>query len=131
MSDSLRLHGLWPTKLLRPGDFPGKSTGVGCHLLLQRIFPTQGSNPGLPHCRQTLYHLSHQVSPHLIIAEDLITLLIQPMKRHSKKWPKLLKWSHFQLKEVRSYWAAQSNNKNNWHILCNSMICVFKVSQKV
>ena len=46
--------------LLCPWDFPGKSTGVGCHFLLQRIFPTQGLNPGLPHCRQTLYHLSHQ-----------------------------------------------------------------------
>ena len=42
--------------------FPGKSTGVGCHFLFQGIFPTQGSNPGLPHCRQTLYHLSHQGS---------------------------------------------------------------------
>ena len=41
-------------------DFLGKSTGVGCHFLLQGIFLTQGSNPGLPHCRQTLYHLSHQ-----------------------------------------------------------------------
>ena len=39
------------------------STGVGCHCLLQRIFPTQGLNPGLPHCRQTLYCLSHQGSP--------------------------------------------------------------------
>ena len=48
--------------LLHPCDFPGKSTGVGCHFLLQRIFPTQGSNPGLLHCRQTLYHLSHQGS---------------------------------------------------------------------
>ena len=34
---------------------------MGCHCLLQEIFPTQGSNPGLPHCRQTLYHLSHKV----------------------------------------------------------------------
>ena len=49
--------------ILRPWDFLGKSTGVGCHFLLQGIFPTQGSNPGLPHCRQTLYHLSHQGSP--------------------------------------------------------------------
>ena len=49
--------------LLRPWDFPGKSTGVGCHFLLQRIFPTQGSNLGLPHRRQMLYHLSHQGSP--------------------------------------------------------------------
>ena len=37
---------------------------MGCHLLLQRIFLTQGLNPCLPHCRQTLYHLSHQGSPY-------------------------------------------------------------------
>ena len=43
-----------PTKLLHPWDFPGKSTGVGCHFLLQGIFPIQGSNPALPHYRQTL-----------------------------------------------------------------------------
>ena len=40
--------------LLHPWDFQGKSTGVGCHFLLQGIFPTQGSNLGLPHCRQKL-----------------------------------------------------------------------------
>ena len=50
-------------RLFRPWDFPGKSTGVGCHFLLQGIFLTQGSNPGLPHCRQALYRLSHQESP--------------------------------------------------------------------
>ena len=44
-------------------DFPGKSTGVGCHFLPQRIFPTEGSNTGLPHCWQMLYRLSHQESP--------------------------------------------------------------------
>ena len=36
-----------------PWDSPGKNTGVGCHFLLQGIFPTQGLNSGLPHCRQT------------------------------------------------------------------------------
>ena len=41
-------------RLLRPWDFQGKSTGVGCHFLLQGIFPTQGSNPSLLSCRQTL-----------------------------------------------------------------------------
>ena len=51
------------SRLLCPWDFPGKSTGVGCCFLPQGIFPTQGSNPGLLHCRQTLYHLSHQGSP--------------------------------------------------------------------
>ena len=47
-------------------DSSGKNTGVGCHFLLQGIFPTQGSNPSLPHCRQTLYRLSHQGSPILL-----------------------------------------------------------------
>ena len=41
------------------GIFPGKNTGVGCHYLLQEIFPNQGSNPGLLHCRRILYQLSH------------------------------------------------------------------------
>ena len=48
-------------------DSPGKNTGVGCHALLQGILPTQGSNPGLLHCRQILYHLSQQESPLKII----------------------------------------------------------------
>ena len=43
-----------PTTLLHPQDFSGKSTGVGCRFLFQRIFLTQGLNPGLQHCRQTL-----------------------------------------------------------------------------
>ena len=54
---------------LCPWDFPGKNTGVGCHFLLHGIFPTQGSNPGLSHCRQILYRLSHQVSPGFRIHE--------------------------------------------------------------
>ena len=44
-------------------NYPGKNTGVGCHFLLQEIFLSQGSNPGLLYCRQILYHLSHQRSP--------------------------------------------------------------------
>ena len=40
-------RGLWPTRLLCPWNFPGKNTGVGCHFLLQGIFPIQGSNPSL------------------------------------------------------------------------------------
>ena len=55
MSDCLWSHGLYsPWKSL------GQNTGVGSHSLLQEIFPTQGSNPGLPHHRQILYQLSHQ-----------------------------------------------------------------------
>ena len=48
-------HGLQPARLLHPWDFPGKNTRGGCHALLQGIFPTQGSNSGILHCRQVLY----------------------------------------------------------------------------
>ena len=44
-------------------DSPGKNTGAGCHTLLQGIFPSQGLNPGLLHCRWILYSVSHQGSP--------------------------------------------------------------------
>ena len=64
-SNSLRPHGLQPTRLLHPWDFPGKNTGVGFHFLLQEIFLTQGLNPSLPHCRQMFYSLSHQGSPYI------------------------------------------------------------------
>ena len=49
------------------GDSPGKNTGVGCHALLQGIFPTQGSNSGLPPCKWILYCLSYQGNPKIIL----------------------------------------------------------------
>ena len=58
MSDSLWCHGLYS-----PWCSPGQNTGVGSHFLLQGIFPTQGLNPGLPHCREIPYQLSHLGSP--------------------------------------------------------------------
>ena len=57
VSDSLQPHGLYS-----PWNSPGQNTGVGSLSLLQEIFPTQGSNPGLSHCRQILYQLSHKGS---------------------------------------------------------------------
>ena len=57
-SNSLQHHGLHS-----PWNSPGQNTGVGNLSLLQGIFPTQGSNPGLPHCRQILYQMSHKGSP--------------------------------------------------------------------
>ena len=59
VSNSLRPHGLQPTRLLCPWNFLGKNTGVGCHSLLPRNFPTQGSNPGLLRCRQILACAGH------------------------------------------------------------------------
>ena len=57
----LRSHGLssqW--------NSPGQNIGVGSHSLLQGIFPAQGSNPRLLHCRRILYQLSHQGSPRIL-----------------------------------------------------------------
>ena len=68
VSNSLWPDGLQPTKLLCPWNLPGKNTGVGCHFFLHGIFLTQGSNQGLLHCRQILYHLS----PRETLAHKLI-----------------------------------------------------------
>ena len=61
MSDSLQLH-----RLYSPWNSPGQNTGMGCLSLHQGIFPTQGSNPGLPHCGQILYQLSRKGSPRIL-----------------------------------------------------------------
>ena len=61
LSDSLQPHGLYS-----PWNSLGQNTGVGSLFLLQGIFPTQGSNPGLPHCRRILYQLSHKGSPRVL-----------------------------------------------------------------
>ena len=73
------------------GDSPGNNTGVGCHALLQGIFPTQGSNPGLPHCRRILYHLSHQGSP------------ISPKELSFESWA----WISLAVQWLRLHWTIQ------------------------
>ena len=50
--------------VLKQDTSPGQNTGVGSLSLLQGIFPTQGSNPGLPHCRWIPYQLSHKGGPY-------------------------------------------------------------------
>jgi len=62
-SHSVQSNSLQPHGLYSPWNSPGQNTGVGSLSVLQGIFPTQGSNPGLPHCRQILYKLSHKGSP--------------------------------------------------------------------
>ena len=74
------------TRLLRPWDFPGKSTRVGCHVLLQGIFPTQGLNPGLLHCRQMLYPLSR------LVAQKQTQIILSFLRLHTSTefWTLLL-----------------------------------------
>ena len=67
------------------GDSPGKNTGVGCHALLQGIFPTQGTNPGLPHYRWIFYHLSHQGSPWIL---EWVAYLFS----RGSSWPRNQTW---------------------------------------
>ena len=88
VSNSWQTDGLQPTRLPCPWNSPGQDTGVGNCPLLQGIFPTQGSNPDLPYCRQILYPLSHQpntifpfwVTAHLAdtLENSLMILEIEP-----------------------------------------------------
>ena len=75
VSNSLRPHGLYSL----PGsswNSPGKNTGVGCHSLLQGTFQTQVSNPDLLHCRQILYHPSHQGSQYSTMPKAVNKLVL-------------------------------------------------------
>ena len=64
VSDSFRPRGLYSS-----WNSLGQNSGVGSLSLLQGIFPTQGLNPGLPHCRQILYQLSHKGSKKITLPE--------------------------------------------------------------
>ena len=73
-------------------DAPGKNTGVGYHALLQGLFLTQGSNPGLPNCRQILYQLSYQGNPYWTYSRVILglkskdSLILQSRKRVISVW---------------------------------------------
>ena len=68
MSDTLKPKGLYS-----PWNFPGQNTGVGRLFLLQGIFPTQGSNPDLAHCRWIIYPLSYKGSPRILKLKGTLT----------------------------------------------------------
>ena len=94
VGSELRPHGLWPTRLLLPGDFPGKNTEVDCHFLLQGIFPTQGSKPHLLHWQTDSLPLGHLGSP--------------------SHCPHLCTWSFFKLSSV---WDAICFLLEPWPLL--------------
>ena len=80
-SHSVVSDSLWSDGLYSPWYSPGQNIGVGSLSLLQGIFPTQGSNPGLLHCRRILYQLSHKWSP-LIAILLFITIPYYPFNSH-------------------------------------------------
>ena len=111
------------------GDSSGKNTRVGCHALLQGTFSTQGLNPGLLHCRQILYHLSHPLP-----SEEIISLFSCPDAWHiwhgPEKLPTLYHHLYFQFSSVQSLsyvqlfvtpWAAAHQASlsitNSWSLL--------------
>ena len=132
VSDSLQPHGLlYPSRLFCSWYSPGKNTAVGIHFLLQGLFLTQGSNPGLSHCRQILYHLSHQWSkpkkPEGIDKTTMWTLATRqprtviPERRKQARWRTACKVSRDWTKLNNIYWSAkisrtpQGKISNIWH----------------
>ena len=95
------------------GDCPGKNIGVGCHALLQGIFLTQGLNPGLPHCRWIIYHLSYKESAR----QNLESLYAPPPQN----------WINFlgRTKVASVRWAAQ--NRSFIELALGSFLILFAV----
>ena len=101
MSDSLRPHGLYS-----PWNSLGQNTGVSTLSLLQGIFPTQGWNPGLPHCRWIFYQLSHKGSStcriyHVKCWAGWITSWNQDCWE-KRQQPQICRWYHFNGKGFRT-----------------------------
>ena len=79
---------LWSHGLCCPWHSPGQNTGVGSLSLFQGIFPTQGSNPGLPRCRRFLYQMSHKGSPRVLeqVAYPFSSRSSQPRNQTGVSW---------------------------------------------
>ena len=123
-ADSLWPYGLWPTRLPCPWDSPGKDTGVSCHVLLQRIFPIQGSN-------LSLWHLLHWQPP-----GKPYNITYLPSKTHLRPRsffnPGGLQFMGSQ--RVRHNWTdwAGMQGSNYHHIAINTvLVCVSRVTKKV
>ena len=93
-------YSLWPTKFLCPQDSLGKKTWVGCHFLLQGLFPIQGSNLCLPHWQADSLPFCHLGSPIMWMVEtkrqlnDIVKVL-EKKKRKENCWPKVLdQWKY-------------------------------------
>ena len=125
MSDSLWPFGLYPARLLCPWGFSGNNTGVGCHFLLQGIFPTQGLNTSLLwllHCRQILYPLSHQEAQ---IVYHLFTYLFCPSVNVFSYFKTVFLWgTNLQTKIVfmYSYFCASSYISQSKHHFPKSLM---------
>ena len=101
-SDSWWPHGLWPARVLSPWSFPGKNTGVGCHFLLQGIFPTQGTNP-------YLLHLLHWHSESKYQAENTLSV-----KKNSKLKPSVFPTGGHRVSGFPFVWLTPVSTVGFW-----------------
>ena len=107
-SNSLQPHGLYS-----PWNSPDQHTGVGSLSLLQGLFPTQGSNPGLPHCRWILYQPSHKGSPKVKVTQLCLTLCdAMDYTVHGILQASILEWVAFPF-------SRGSSQLRDWtHVFC-------------
>ena len=105
VSSSLRPHGLWS-----PWNSPGQNIGVGSYSVLLGIFPIQGLNPGLPHCRQVLYQLSHKWSPTYKKKLYFYVLSGNDQKMKCLKIPLILEWKNQTSKNKFKFHKANVEN---------------------
>ena len=106
MSHSLRPHGLYS-----PWNSPGQNIGVDSLSLLQGIFPTQGSNSALPHCKWILYQVSHEESP------KILEFVAYPFSRGSSQpwnWTRVSCtaggfFTNWAIRETLYHWTSREN----------------------
>ena len=89
-------------------DSPDMNTGVGCHAILEGVFPTQGSNPGLPHCRQIVYHLNHQGSPRI---QKWVAYAFSRESLQLRDWTQVSHiagrlFTSWAIREAQEYWSG-------------------------
>ena len=102
-------------RLLCPWNSPGKNTRVGSRSLFQGIFPTQGSNPGLPHCRGILYRLSHQ---RILKGNFQMPPTTGPLKTPSQGTPVVVQWLRLHLR-MQGVWVRSLVRELRYHMPCS------------
>ena len=118
MCDSLQPQGLQPTRFFCVWDFPGKNTGVGCHFLLQEIFPNQGSNPQF----SSLIHW--QVGSLLLVPPG------KPEKcKLKQQWCTITNWSKWPVKNSKKVNAGEVVEKKETLLHCWKMLCLWRMVQ--
>ena len=114
-SHSVRSNSLWPHGLYSPWNSPGQNTGVGSLSLLQGIFPTQGLNPGLPHCGQILYQLNSKESIRIL------KWVAYPFSRGSS-WPRSQTGVSYIAGGFLTNWAIKEAHYSPSDYICQRLI---------